>query len=97
MGLEALTVKEMDHDNKGEFSLPYRHMPRNSHENSADSQCCFPKRLCLRPRLGYPFNPVQEIQDQSWWDLVLLQLFPAPCLEFGQPLVCIPQPWGSQI
>lgn len=40
---------------------------------------------------------MQEIQDQSWWDFVSSQLFPAPSLEFRQLLVFIPQPWGSQI
>lgn len=69
----------------------------NSHENLENSPCCFPKCLCLRPKLSYSFNPVQEIQDQSWWDFVSSQLFPAPSLEFRQLLVFIPQPWASQI
>lgn len=69
----------------------------NSHENLANSPCCFLKCLCLRPKLSYSFNPVQEIQDQSWWDFVSSQLFPAPSLEFRQLLVFIPQPWASQI
>lgn len=69
----------------------------NSHENLANSPCCFPKCLCLRPKLSYAFNPVQEIQDQSWWDFVSSKLFPAPSLEFRQLLVFIPQPWASQI
>lgn len=64
----------------------------NSHENIANSPCCFPNCLCLRPKLSYPFNPVHEIQDQSWWDFVSLQLFPASSLEFRQLLVFIPQP-----
>lgn len=44
----------------------------NSHENLATPPFCFPKYLCLRPKLSYPFNPVQEIQDQSWWDFISL-------------------------
>lgn len=69
----------------------------NSHENLENSPCCFPKCLCLRPKLSYSFNPVQEMQDQSWWDFISSQLFPAPSLEFRQLLVFIPQPWASQI
>lgn len=78
------TQKQMDHYNKGESFLPYHRMLSNSHENLRNSPCCFPKCLCLSPRLSYPFNPVQKIQDQSWWDMVSLQLFSAPFLEFGQ-------------
>lgn len=69
----------------------------NLHENLANSPYCFPKCLCLRPRLSYSFNPVQKMQDQSWWNFVSSQLFPAPSLEFRELLVFIPRPWGSQI